>query len=280
MSENQNKGDLRRFSAQGEEILNLEGGIALEDGKSAKERESESEPEVRLIHGDCLEALRTLPDGCVDLAVTDPPYEFNDEGGTNTRIGASFRKIKLAKQGLTEGFDPAVLDELCRVMRKINIYVFCNMAQIPMYLDYFVKGKGARFDILIWWKRNSIPSFSNKYLSDKEYCLYFRKGGWCMPRDYDRARTVWDIPMNVQDKERWGHPTIKPLPIIRTLVENSSKPGETVLDPFMGSGTTGVAAAMTGRGFIGMEREAEWFSVAQRRIAAGKAEKNTLFPDW
>lgn len=80
------------------------------------------------------------------------------------------------------------------------------------------------------------------------------------------ARTAFFQPLNVKDKQTWNHPTVKPLNIIQTLILNSSKEGDLVLDPFMGSGTTGVACALTKRNFIGMEINEEFFKMAEQRI--------------
>ena len=76
---------------------------------------------------------------------------------------------------LVSGMNPLVLPELIRVMKRINCYIWCNKAQIPGYLNFFVDGLGCSFDMIVWWKTNPPPTFHNKYLSDKEYCLYFRK---------------------------------------------------------------------------------------------------------
>ncbi|MGN1211364.1 MAG: DNA methyltransferase [Candidatus Cryptobacteroides sp.] len=91
-------------------------------------------------------------------------------------------------------------------------------------------------------------------------------GGYCQPQRYEEARTAWFQPINAKDKKEWGHPTIKPLNIIQTLVANSSKIGDTILDCFMGSGTTGVACARMQRNFIGMELNADYYSIAEKRI--------------
>lgn len=80
------------------------------------------------------------------------------------------------------------------------------------------------------------------------------------------ARTVFRCPINQKDKKMYGHPTIKPLPIIERIVLNSSRPGDVVLDPFMGSGTTGVAAVRNGRSFIGCEIDGDYFLTAAMRI--------------
>lgn len=219
--------------------------------------------------GDCLEGLKKLPDGYVDLIVTDPPYEINNARmGNPTAFGGTVQRMfdEIKDAGITTGFDVAVLDELMRVMRVPNIYIWCNSKQIPMYLDYFVTKHDCCFDILCWVKTNAMPLFNNKYLSDKEYCLYFRRGGYCNPTDYESAKTVFFEPINVKDKKRWGHPTIKPLGIIQRLVKNSSKVGGVVLDPFMGSGTTAVAAIREQRRFIGFELDEGYFQIATERI--------------
>lgn len=224
---------------------------------------------ITLYQGDCLEYFSQVPTGSVDLIVTDPPYQIdNTKAGGKSRLCKRIQSAQneLTGSNLTEGFDKKILDEMLRVCKAPNLYIWCNGKQIPMYLDYFVKEHGCTFDILIWAKTNAVPAFNNKYLTDKEYCLYFRRGGYCQPMDYERARTVWFQPINKQDKDQWGHPTIKPLNIIQALVANSSKEGDTVLDCFMGSGTTGVACAKLHRDFIGMELNADYYNIAEYRI--------------
>ena len=112
-----------------------------------------------------------------------------------------------------------------------------------------------------------MPTYSNKYLSDTEYLLYFRKGkGKCFPQSYDDAKTYYIAPKNQSDKKIYGHPTIKPLDITEKIIRNSSREGQVILDPFMGSGTTGVACVNTGRSFIGIELDKRYFDTAKARI--------------
>ncbi len=100
-------------------------------------------------------------------------------------------------------------------------------------------------------------------------------GGYCQPIDYEHAKTVFVQPINSEDKRVFGHPTIKPLNIIQTLILNSSREGETVLDCFMGSGTTGVACAKLNRNFIGMEINEDYYRIASIRI--NEENQPTLF---
>lgn len=222
-----------------------------------------------IFHQDCLEGLKAIKSGSVDLIVTDPPYLIKDtHAGGNTRLARTIQPVnnELRENGLVGGLDPAILPELVRVLKTINLYIWCNKAQIPEYLDFFVKGLGCSFDIITWIKTNAPPTFHNKYLSDKEYCLYFRKGGYCQPTSYETAKTAYFQPTNVVDKKAYPHPTIKPLNIMKTLIENSSRMGDLVLDPFLGSGSTAVACMELGRQYLGFEINGDYYETAKRRI--------------
>ncbi len=218
---------------------------------------------------DCLEGLKQIPDKSIDLIMTDPPYLIKStRAGGHNRLARTIQPVNnlLKENGLVSGMNPDILPELVRVMKTINIYIWCNKAQIPDYLTYFVGELSCSFDIIIWWKSNPPPLCNNKYLSDKEYCLYFRKGGYCQPTSYESAKTVFHQPINVLDKQKYPHPTIKPLNIVKTLIENSSKPNDIILDPFMGSGTTAAACIELGRNYIGYEINEGYYETAQKRI--------------
>lgn len=218
---------------------------------------------------DSYKAIKYIPDNSIDLIMTDPPYLIeNTKAGGNSKLSKSIQLMnnELTEGVLTESIDVSILDEFIRVMKIPNIYIWCNHKQIPMYLDYFVTKNGCSFDIIIWNKTNAMPLFNNKYLTDKEYCLYFRKGAYCNPECYEDAKTVYYQPINILDKDKFNHPTIKPINIIKTLIKNSSKPNDLVLDCFMGSGTTCVACKDIGRKYIGFEISEKWFKVAQDRL--------------
>lgn len=234
---------------------------------------------IDLRQGDCLEVMKTIPDNSIDLIVTDPPYLIeNTKAGGKSELAKSIQNMndEIKSKNLTNGFNVKVLDELVRVMKKVNIYIWCNHKQIPMYLDYFVKGLGCSFDIIIWNKTNAMPLFKNKYLTDKEYCLYFRKNALCNPENYEEAKTVYYQPINIKDKKVYGHPTIKPLNIIKNLIKNSSNENDVVLDCFMGSGTTGVACKNLNRNFIGIELDEKYFNIAKERIENTKIQESLI----
>lgn len=222
-----------------------------------------------IYNGDAYELIKQIPDKSIDLIVTDPPYLIeNTNGGTNNELGKSIKNMntQLKMGEFTHSIEESILDEFVRVMKKINIYIWCNHKQIPMYLDYFVNKYQCKFDILIRHKTNATPLFKNKYMTDKEYCLYFRKGAYCNPINYDTAKTVYNLPINIEDKKKFGHPTIKPLSIIENLIKNSSVEGEVVLDPFLGSGTTAVACKELNRQYIGFEIDEKYYNIANDRL--------------
>ena len=218
----------------------------------------------KLYQGDCLEVMKNIEDGSVDLVVTDPPYEITTTGaGMYKQADKQYVK---ELNGMKDGFSEEVLDELCRVMKKINIYFFCSQKQIIPLLDYFVKKKKCNWNILSWHKTNPIPACGNKYLTDTEFILFFREKGVKVYGSFDTKRTWYATPLNQSDKKKYGHPTVKPLSILENLVVNSSKEEGIVLDCFMGSSSTGVACLNTNRNFIGIELDEGYFNIAKKRI--------------
>ena len=227
---------------------------------------------IELYNGDCLEVMdKLIEEGViVDLIVTDPPYEIkNTKAGGKSNLAKSMQGMndEIFEAGITKGFNYIdTLDKMCKLQKNINMYIWCNKAQLPLYLDYFVTKKKCSFDLIKWVKTNPIPTFYNKYISDTEYCLYVRKGGKCMPKSFEDGSTLFQAPINIKDKKLYNHPTIKPITIIEKLIRNSSDENDLILDCFMGSGTTGVACKNLNRKFIGIELSKEYFEIAKERI--------------
>lgn len=241
---------------------------------------------ITLYNADCMDVIKTIQDSSIDLIVTDPPYlipQINSGGSINNSSMRFNERLQCLKDNtdITLGYDiDKFADEVERIQGgNINAYFWCNKAQLLDYFKSYVDRLKCKFDILTWVKSNPIPNMSNKYLTDTEYCLYFHKGkGRMYPETYDDARTCWFEPINAKDKQRYQHPTCKPLKIIDILVRNSSSEGDTVLDPFMGSGTTGVSCLERNRKFIGIEIDETYFSIALKRISdVVNDKKQSLF---
>ena len=218
--------------------------------------------------GDAYELIKRIPDKSIDLIVTDPPYKIESltGGGMIKQKGIDNPMKELGEKGLNLGINLSILDEFMRIMKKPNIYIWMNLKQLYEYLDYFVGKKDCEWNLIVWQKSNAMPLCGGKYLNDCEYCAYFHKGVRLNTK-YDTAKTVYVTSINQADKDKYGHPTIKPLEIIENLIKNSSRGGGVIFDPFLGSGTTAVAAKELGRHYIGFEIDPTYFKIAQDRIA-------------
>ncbi len=191
----------------------------------------------RIICADCLDILKQLPDKCVDLVLTDPPYGKGCEDGKACRTGGTWA----AKYGRKiAGWDapplPEVFAEIFRVSRQ----------QIIWGGNYFPLPPTRCFNV---WKK---PISENFTMAMCEYA-------WT---SFDKNAKFWEFCP--QDASRF-HPTQKPVPLFSRQLEEYSKPGDLVLDCFSGSGTTAVACHLTGRRFICIEKDAEYHAASVAR---------------
>ena len=153
---------------------------------------------TQLFYGDCLELMKDIPDGSIDMVVIDPPYEIETSGaGLYKQPDKQYIK---ELEGMKNGFSEKVIDELCRVMKKINIYIFCSQKQIIPLLDYFVKKKRCNWNLICWHKTNPVPACGNKYLTDTEYILFFREKGVKVYGNYNTKFTYYATPLNQKEK--------------------------------------------------------------------------------
>jgi DNA modification methylase len=210
--------------------------------------------DATLMLGDCLEILPTL--GRVDAVVTDPPYLIDAPSGALIKKMERAYLNEIYESGLDKGADVADL------FIAPHVVSFCNKKQLAQYIAE-AEARCYVWTLLTWNKTNPTPFAKNNYLPDTEYIFHMWKGGGGVKGDYHSKRRWF---LSDVEKNDFGHPTVKPLHIVETLVRNASAPDETILDPFMGSGTTGVATLQLGRKFIGIEIDKSYFSIACRRI--------------
>lgn len=211
--------------------------------------------------GDSYELIKDIPDNSIDLVIIDPPYLFDNFGGGC--FGSARKSSRKELESIRHGFDYLIIDELKRVMKKINIYIFCSKAQLKDLFNIFAE---ENTDLLVWHKTNPIPAIANNYLSDLEYCFFAREKGVEVHCTYESSSKLYESPMNKKDKDKYKHPTIKPYPLIKNLIINSSKKNDIVLDCFSGSGTTCVAAKELERQFIGIEIDPEYHKISLDRL--------------
>ena len=180
-----------------------------------------------IVCGDSYELIKNIPDKSIDLVIIDPPYLFDNFGGGC--FGNERKKSRKDLEAIIHGFDYSIFQELKRIMKKTNIYIFCSKAQLKDYFNLFDK---ENTDLLVWHKTNPIPAIANNYLSDLEYCFFAREEGVKVNCIYETSSKVFESPINKKDKEKYKHPTIKPILMIKNLIKNSSAEGDIVLDCF------------------------------------------------
>jgi site-specific DNA-methyltransferase (adenine-specific) len=221
-----------------------------------------------LHEGDAVEFLRRLPAASVDLIITDPAYESLEKHravGTTTRL-------KVSKSSSNEWFAifpnarfPELFAEAHRVLKKhAHLYMFCDPETA-----FIAKPEGEKAGFKFWkplvWDKRSI-GMGYHYRARYEFILFFEKGKRRL-NDLGTADVI-EVP-----RIRGGYPTEKPSAVSSVLVSQSSQPGEIVVDPFMGSGSAGVAAIGADRAFVGNDLSADSIKLARERIlAAGGSE--------
>ena len=244
-----------------------------------------------IIQGDCIEVLRSLPDRSVDLVFADPPYNLQLGGDLlrpdNSRVDAvDDAWDQFESFAAYDAFTRAWLGECRRVLKDDGaIWV------IGSYHNIFRVGSQLQdlgFWILndvVWRKTNPMPNFKGaRFTNAHETLIWAAKGKGAkrytfnydamkMANDELQMRSDWTFPLCTGEerlKDETGakaHPTQKPEALLHRILLASTRPGDLVLDPFFGTGTTGAAARRLGRRYIGIERETEYVELARERIA-------------
>lgn len=227
--------------------------------------------DATLYLGDCMEIVPGLVD--VDAVVMDPPYELSDAGPGKSHFGMSLNKFDgAAYKSIVSGFDYAeVFGALEGVCLPFNMFCFCSNRQISAIMAYH-EAKGRSTTLVVWHKTNAAPFANGVWRGDIEYCVHVRDKGAVFVGNAQEKKKVSEFPLVVDDT----HPTVKPLDLIRKYVRICSRQGQTILDPFMGSGTAGVAAVALGRKFVGIEISPTYFDVACRRIEDAHRQPDML----
>lgn len=233
-----------------------------------------------LLCGDCFEIVPSIPDKSIDLIVTDPPYEHVMGGmkckwlNNGTWSNKSYMTQKMSQFGYQEVI--AFLDLVKPKMKKTNMYVFCSKLQISHYLEW-VKAHKLKYDLLIWDKGLRGLKSTKFYAQDIEYVLRIYENGVSLRKVIDtngKAKINYYCKCQRYAQPRGMHESMKPLELIEHYIELSSNEGDVVLDPFMGSGTTGVACKKLNRRFIGIEKEEKFFNIAEEQINPNVAQMN------
>lgn len=204
------------------------------------------------------------------MIVTDPPYKTTSRGNAGNSGGMLQKKINMDGKVFTHNNIDCLeyAPEFFRVLKDgSHCYVMTNHVNLIHMLNTFTDAGFHFIKSLIWDKGNKI--MGQFYMSQFEYILFFRKGRG-IKINHCGTSDILSVP-NIKTKGADGkniHDTEKPIELMKILIDNSSKENNTVLDPFMGVGSAGIASKMLNRQFIGVEIDPKYYEIATERIAA------------
>lgn len=235
--------------------------------EQAETLEDVRERESILWNGDCLELLNNIPNESVDMILTDPPYNISRPNNFHTLKG---------RHGMDYGewdkdFDQRTWLKLAipKLKKGGNIVVFNSFENIGLIAQEFRANNIEVKCLLRWEKTNPFPRNVNRlFVNNIELALWGVKGkGWTFNKPIDVPyHTGKFVSPIVMGKEKTKHPTQKSLKVIKEIMSILSNKKDIILDPFMGSGTTGVACKEMNRSFIGIELDKNYFNIAKERI--------------
>ncbi len=254
-----------------------------------------SEPSVRLLKGDCIEILNQARENSVDMIFADPPY-FLSNGGITCHAGkmVSVNKGKWDKSKGVEGnhkFNIEWLKACQRVLKPDGTIWVSGTTHIIYSIGFAMQELGYKIlNDIIWYKRNAPPNLSCRYFTHStEIVLWAAKNqkskhyfDYKLMKEINQGkqmRNVWEITAPLGEEKRFGkHPTQKPVELLTRLMLASTKEGDLVLDPFCGSSTTGVAAVLLGRRYVGIDLEDTYLRLSIKRIKETLTKKETKPP--
>lgn len=227
-------------------------------------KETKLNDDIKLLQGDCIELIRDVPSESVNSIISDPPYFL---GMTHNGQKGCFNDLAICKP-----FYEKLFTEYKRVLKPDGcVYFFCDWRSYAFYYPIMYGILGVK-NMLVWDKKSG-PG--NYYSYQHELVMFTTKRhGFNVKGTYS---IILDVPSFCSGAKKTNgeklHPTQKPIELIEKFILHSTTEGDTVLDSFMGSGTTGVACINTGRRFIGMELDDEYLGIAKARLENSIKEK-------
>lgn len=223
---------------------------------------------IKLYNDDCIKKIATMPRNKVDAIITDPPYNISRDNNFKTmnRAGIDFGEWD-------KDFDLVSWIKYCEPVLKKggNIVIFNSWKNMSYIVDELEKNNFEVKDLIRWEKTNPMPrNRDRRFITDYEVAVWaIKKGGkWTFNRlseTYERPEIVCGVTSK-KEKIDGGHPTQKPVEVMEWLIKRLSNENDIILDPFMGSGSTGVACKNTNRKFIGIELNKDYYNIAMKRL--------------
>lgn len=245
-------------------------------------------PGWTMYRGDCLQVLATFADKSVHVVLTDPPYEVEAhdkgkrQGPTDPRYGARDgcgppgSKKRIVDEAfsflpITEEQRTAVAQHAARVS-IVRALSFCQIEAVSAWRAAFETAGMIYRRTIPWVKPDAMPSLHGRWPGQSFEAIVLAQHPSVAPCPVGGKARYYEYTRTAIAREDRPHPTMKPLLLMRALVADFTDPGDIVLDPFAGSGTTGVACIRLGRTFIGIERDEAYFEIACRRLSGQEAK--------
>ncbi len=226
-----------------------------------------------LIQGDCMGYLSQIPDKSIDLILTDPPYNIAQYSTGNIPLpGRSALNNDLGEWDLAPIEPIKLLDDFKRILKPDgNIFIFTSYNLIGKWHEVFDK-EFDTFQFFIWHKTNPAPKiYKNGFLNSCEMiiCMWNKGHKWNFTTQ-NQMHNFFESPIcmcpeRLKDPK---HPAQKPVKLLEHIIKIASNENDVIFDPFMGVGSTGVAALKNGRKFIGCEIEHEYFDASEKRLSS------------
>lgn len=212
-----------------------------------------------MINGNTFDIIKTIEDQSVNMILTDPPYGMDYQSNRRTK---SDKFSKISNDNALDWLDGFV-NESYRVLKDDSaMYVFCSWHNVDVFKASFER-KFKLKNILVWVKNNhGSGDLKGSYAPKHEFILFMNKG-----RSIFRNGRKPDVfECDKVSGSKMVHPTEKPIELLKTFILDSSDENDLIFDPFMGSGTTGIAAKETNRNFFGIELDETYYNIAKNRI--------------
>lgn len=278
-------------------------GTTLESYKPYYER-----PGFKLYHANCLDILPKLPENSIDMIFADPPYLLSN-GGFTVHAG---RRVSVNKgewdksNGLEKDFEFHLqwIKAVKRVLKPHGTIWISGTYHSIYQCGFALQLAGYHIlNDIAWFKPNASPNLSCRYFTASHETLIWakkdkkakhifnydlmKKGGWSedfLKKPNSQMRSVWAINTPKAIEKKFGkHPTQKPEELLKRILLASTKKGDLILDPFTGSSTTGIAAYLLGRKFIGIDTEKKYLDLSIKRfeeLERNLSRKQNLFKDY
>lgn len=245
---------------------------------------------IDLRQGDCLEVMKSIPDNSVDLVLTSPPYNMNLRIRNGKYCSRQIVKEISTKYASFDDnlpmdeyfeFNKSVLSECLRISDLVFFNVQILTGNKPALFKLMGEFHDKIKELIVWDKLNAQPAIGKNVMNSQFEILLVLQNSKPESRafadaQFDRGTlsNLWGIKRGKKvDK---NHGAVFPLELAEKVIENFSKPGQIVFDPFLGTGTTGVAAKLLDRSFIGIELDADYFEIAKDRIEVATSQPSLL----